>query len=86
MGTKITAPRDSVTGLSTGRRQHKPVTLASVTSPRDPASGLPTGKRTEAAAAKDSFAPSAKHAIVSPRDSASGLPTGKRMHKPYTIG
>lgn len=37
----VLAPRDSASGLPTGKRQHAP--LAGVAAPRDAASGLPTG-------------------------------------------
>ena len=81
--TKITSPRDAASGLPTGQRMHKPITVTAKTAPRDPQSGLPTGKAAQAVV-KDSFTSSAKsHAIVSPRDSASGQATGKRQYKPF---
>ena len=46
--TEVVAPRDAASGLPTGKRQHKPMPVASaheVVAPRDAASGLPTGKR-----------------------------------------
>lgn len=88
------APRDAASGLATGRRQHKPLTLtmelgrvapqpapAQPTGkpPSEPASGQATGKR----AHKPIETRSAT--VTSPRDPASGLPTGKRMHKPMSI-
>jgi hypothetical protein len=80
--SKITSPRDPASGLPTGQRMHKPITVTSQNAPRDPASGLPTGKATQSTV-KDTFTSSAKsHAIVSPRDSASGQATGKRQYRP----
>ncbi len=57
------APRDAASGLPSGKRQHKPVSVtkpidkaspqlagsSSVEAPRDAASGMPTGKRAPAA-------------------------------------
>lgn len=54
MEHSVKSPRDAASGLATGRRMHKPLSLfvssndnsvAEVKSPRDAASGLPTGKR-----------------------------------------
>ncbi|MCA9712684.1 MAG: hypothetical protein KDK70_43045 [Myxococcales bacterium] len=75
--------RDAATGLPTGKRQHKPLTIAKepdaaasheITSPRDPASGQATGKALGAAKPDAAM----NHEVTSPRDAASGLPTGKR--------
>lgn len=50
----VKSPRDAASGLATGRRMHKPLSIhvssadnavTEVKSPRDAASGLPTGKR-----------------------------------------
>ena len=72
--SKISSPRDPASGLPTGKRMHKPITMAA-----DPAPGLPTGKRNHlpvATKVADEF-----EAAKAPRDSVSGNATGRRQYK-----
>lgn len=76
---RIVSPRDAASGLPTGRRQHKPVTLS------EPPSGRPTGQRQKIAAPRDPASGQPTKGLTAPRDAASGLPAGKRQHKPIVI-
>ena len=82
MEHSVKSPRDAASGLATGKRMHKPLSLfvssndnsvIEVKSPRDVASGLPTGKRmhkpfviTKELDKSSSSAPSSEIAIDEP--------------------
>jgi hypothetical protein len=89
----IVSPRDPQSGLSTGKRMHKPFVITKeldadeneIISPRENGSGLPTGKRMHKPFIITKELDVDENEIISPGENGSGLPTGKRMHKPFVI-
>lgn len=67
------APRDAASGMPTGKRMHKPLTM------RDQASGQATGKSAAAATGQSEASSNGSSSTTS------AIGTGKRQHRPITV-
>ncbi|HSS99625.1 MAG TPA: hypothetical protein VLK33_21465 [Terriglobales bacterium] len=88
--TSVVAPRDSSTGMASGKKGNWDIKEAKggiqddsqSSNAREAQSGMATGKvqnvSTDAAQTAD-------HTVKSPRDAASGQASGKRQHQPVTM-
>ena len=85
----IVSPRDSASGLATGKRQHKPITILKpldIPSPLEQRGLNPQPLPPKSGT--DLLENELSKAGLNPQPlppAASGLPTGKRMHKPINI-
>ena len=64
------APRDAASGMASGKRMHKPLTM------RDQASGQASGK---------TAAPASEASSNGSSSTSSAVSTGKRQHQPFNV-
>jgi hypothetical protein len=76
---EVVSPRDAASGLPTGKRQHKPLTITKEIDKSSPAATADA----DGDGAGDAAA--VNHEVTSPRDAASGLATGRRQHTPVRV-